>query len=129
MEEDLLARVRGDAGLTTLIATRSSWGLLKQGATLPALTLLIVSLGRDYVHSGGSALEHPRVQVDSYGATMLEALQVARAFATMIEPTAVQGSTQFVRAFLVGHEDGSEIVGGATRHRARRDYIIWHRPS
>lgn len=67
MDEALFALINSSAAITARISGRVFWGAAKQGASLPALVLNIVS-GRDSAQlQGTDGLWRYRVQVDCYG--------------------------------------------------------------
>lgn len=60
-------------------SSRIEWGWLKQGASLPAITLTLVGHDPDMTLSGPVNYWDGRVQVDCYGATYASAKAVADA--------------------------------------------------
>lgn len=98
---------------------------LPQQASLPALTYTVIDDPGEHSHDGASNLAHPRVQVDCWGSTPLQAAQL----------------DDQVRAVLDGYQGpmGTLSVHGAMRQDARQDddpdtgrywvsadYIVWH---
>lgn len=130
-EEDLLARIRADGGLTALVGARSHWGERPRGGALPAVVLHLISPDRAYAHGGAVGLAGERVQFDCLGETLAAALGVARALPASLEPLEVVGGTSFKAAFLAGGSQGDPTTDpdGRRVHRVTRDFIIWHQPA
>ncbi len=131
MEDALTARLLACPTLPPLIANRFNWGARVQGEGLPAITALLVSPGRGYLHSGADSLVNPRVQFDCYAATSLSARQLARALRDELEQPGTHGGVAFSVAMLDG-ERGPQIEdvgGGAKVHRWIMDFIVWHSPA
>lgn len=127
MEEELIARLLGEASLTDLVGDRISLGQRNQGDPLPALTILEISPGRRYLHSGADKTGDPRIQFDSYGATSADALAVRKALTAILETRKTQGTVNF-SVSLLDAERGPIIEdngGGSKVHRYSSDFIVW----
>lgn len=79
MEEDFLALLRGDAGLTSLVADRINFGEHPQGEAFPAIVLNTISDIEDHHMNGSGGLFSGRVQLDCYGVSYGAAKIVSRA--------------------------------------------------
>jgi hypothetical protein len=131
MKMALVMRLKADADVAAIAGQAVTWGDRDRENPLPALTLLMVSPGRDYDHNGPTGEDEPRVQIDSYGRTDEEADALAQAVRNCLEQPAVVGSTRFEEAFLdaettidEGDQDGGEVL-----FRISQDYIFLHSPA
>lgn len=131
MEEALRSRLRANAGIAALVGVRVDWIERPQGSGLPALTLQIVSPGRDYTYDGASGTASPRVQADCWGSTYLEAKQLSRALIAAMEPRATQGGVKFGPSFIDAARDmpPEELDGGTKVYRVSLDIIVWNSPA
>lgn len=70
----------GDPGVAAIIGDRFyRRGMLPQGASLPACTMLRVGGPREFSHSGDSNLAHPRWQISCWAGADAQAEALARA--------------------------------------------------
>lgn len=131
MEEAFLARLRADAALATIVGTRVVWIERPQGSALPAVTLQVISPGRDYTYAGADGTANPRVQADCWGRTYLEAKLVSRAMIAAVEQRATMGGINFAPAFIDGARDMAteELPGGEKVYRVSLDIIVWNSPA
>lgn len=128
MEEDLVARLTGDAGVAALVGDAVSWFGRVRTDALPALILQKVSPGREYDHAGPDGLDGPRVQFDCMATTATDAVALSRAVIACMEPAATVGDTKFHTAFLEGEIwiDESEQDGGDALFRLALDFVFYH---
>lgn len=138
MNIDLRTRIRGDYGVASVAGADPqddlpmvNWGDRVRDAPLPAITMLIVSPGRDYDHNGPTGEDEPRVQFDCWGTTAEEAAALADALRTCIEQPATVGGTRFEMGFLDGESwiDEGEQDGGDPLFRITQDYFFLHAPA
>lgn len=126
-EEALTARMLASSGVSAIIATRANWGQRPKGEALPGLTMLNVSPGRFYLHSGADGIFNPRVQMDLYGSTSLEANTLKRALITEMETPSTHLGVDF-SVSLLDAERGpliEDVGGGAKAHRFSLDFFVW----
>lgn len=131
MEEQLVARLLGTPSLSALVGNRITWGERVKKERLPAITMLGVSPGRNYVHGGADPTGNPRVQFDCYGASAMQAKAVARALRDTLEAPATVGGIAFSVA-LLDAERGPLIEdtgGGLKVHRYSLDFFVWFSPA
>lgn len=127
MEEELIARLLSKPELQTLVGNRITLGQRIQGEELPAITILEISPGRQYVHSGASGINNPRIQFDCYGRTSAAAKAVRDALTVILEQKETQGTVDFSVSLLdaergpIVEDDG----GGAKTHRYSIDFFVW----
>jgi hypothetical protein len=134
MEEDLVARLAGDAAIGAAIGRDAddvpsiSWGLPLQGASRPWLVLSKVSPGRDYTHGGADGLDGPRVQFDVLADTDVATATLARAVCTVMQQAAEVGGTRFHEGFLEAETwiDEGEQEGGGAVFRVSQDFTFYH---
>lgn len=130
MKEALRALLLSDPGVTALIDTRVSWGMLSRKSALPALVLTRISGGHDYVMQGTSPPFEARVQADCWGRTYADATALSRAVkAALSGYSGSEGNTVFQGVFLdAEHElpdDATEAVD--VLYRVCLDFRIWHK--
>lgn len=131
MEEQLVARLLGTPSLSALVGNRITWGERVKKEPLPAITMLGVSPGRNYVHGGADPTGNPRFQFDCYGASAMQAKAVARALRDTLEAPATVGGIAFSVA-LLDAERGPLIEdtgGGLKVHRYSLDFFVWFSPA
>jgi hypothetical protein len=131
VEESLRARLLADTAVAALVGTRVTWIDRPQGATLPAVTLQIISPGRAYTHGGADGLADTRVQIDCWGASYASAKALARSVIPAVEPALTQGATKFSQSFLDASRDMpvEDLEGGVMVYRVSQDFIVWHQPA
>lgn len=128
MEEDLVARLTGDAAVAAIVGQRVSWFGRQRGDGFPALVLSKISPGREWTHDGPDELDRPRVQIDAYSDDPDEALALSRAVRAEMETTADVGDTRFHPAMIDTDQlvDDGELDGGQPLFRAVQDYQFYH---
>lgn len=135
MEEQLVARLLATPSLSALVGNRINWGERVKKELLPAITMLCVSPGRNYVHGGADPCGNPRIQFDCYGATAAEAKSVARALRDTLETPATVAHSLGDIAFsaaLLDAERGplvEDTGGGLKVHRYSLDFFVWFSPA
>lgn len=127
MEDALTARLLSSPALSALVGNRITWGERVKKEPLPAITMLVVSPGRTYVHGGADPTGNPRVQFDCYGMSALQAKAVARALTVTLEtPVTITGIAFSVA--LLDAERGpliEDVGGGLKVHRFSLDFFVW----
>lgn len=78
MRAAFYAYLVGIAGLTDIVGGQISWAWRKQGSPVPALTLIKTDGADDPTMDGPSGFVDGHVQADCYGATQLDAANVAK---------------------------------------------------
>jgi hypothetical protein len=123
----LLARVRGAAGVTALISTRSYWENAPQGTALPYVTLLDVTQLRPQTLTDWD-LEAARVQIDVWALTYASKQAIMEAVLAALVPGNASNGHTFQRADIAlgprdiaGERDGETII-----YRKTADLIIHH---
>lgn len=130
-EEALTARVLASTGLQAIIGTRANWGERPKKEPLPAMTMLNVSPGRNYLHSGADPTGNPRVQFDCYGNTSDEARALKKALITELETRSSHLDVDFSVALLDAERGPliEDVGGGQKAHRFSLDFFVWFSPA
>lgn len=113
----------------TSAGTRFYPNSLRQNVVLPACRYFRVSNPQDHSHSGVSALNRPRFQIDCYGSTYLAAVQLAKELQVLLDGyRGSMGTHKVSAAFMedAGKDDHDPETG---RHRVGIDIVIWHKES
>jgi len=128
MEEDLVAQLLADAGLSALVGDRITWNLRDQAGALPAVVLHLIDATRQRFLGGRrSGFEGAYLQADCWGSTFAEAKDVSRAFRAALDNLtgAFRGSAEeherddaFLDPAPVGHRP-------AELHRTSLDVRVW----
>lgn len=130
MEEDLIARLVADAGVSAVVGEAVSWFARNRIDAYPALILSMISPGRDYDHGGADGLDSPRIQFDCYGTTDEQTVALKRAVIACMEQAATVGDTRFWPAFLetetMFNEGEQETDGGTPLFRIALDFTFHH---
>lgn len=127
MEEALRARLLANTAIAAIVGTKVTWGDRPQGKDLPALVLLLVVPGRDYTHQGADGLTGARVQIEAYGKTALQAVQLQRLVTAEMEDPKTVGSIRFDMCFQQGGPDGASIDldGGGKAYQRLSDWLVF----
>jgi hypothetical protein len=131
MEDALTARLLASPALSPLVGNRITWGERVKKEPLPAITMLVVSPGRNYVHGGADPTGNPRVQFDCYGASSVQAKAVADALIATLEARATVGGIAFSVALLDAERGPliEDVGGGLKVHRFSLDFFVWFSPA
>lgn len=126
MEEDLVALLLANTGVSALVGTRIYWVERKQGAALPGVALTLIDGGEGHTQDGPDGLGQYRVQIDSYGATYASAKAVARAI------TAALDGVRAGRLQGMFHDSSRDLREAGSNDaerlfRTSSDFIINHR--
>lgn len=131
MEEALTARVLAMAPLIAIIDNRATWGQRVPGEPVPAVTMIQISPGRFYLHSGADGTGSPRVQFDCYGSNAAEALAVKKALIAGMEQRATHNGIAFSVALLDAERGPmfEDVGGGDKTVRYSLDFFVWFSPA
>lgn len=91
---------RLQTALAVQVGARVSWFDRQRGDALPAITLTLVSPGRDYHHGGADGLDGPRVQLDCWAGSASGALALRNAALAEMEAPATVGGVRFTAGQL-----------------------------
>lgn len=127
MEDALTTRLLASPALSALVGNRITWGERVKKEPLPAITMLVVSPGRNYVHGGADPTGNPRIQFDCYGSTSAQAKAVADALIATLEARATVGGIAFSAALLDAERGPliEDVGGGLKVHRFSLDFFVW----
>ncbi len=126
---DLIARLRADAGLAAVFATRIAFFEAARSWKLyPQLILQEISPGREHNHDGFDGLEGPRVQFDIYADDEAHLWSGEAALIAAMEAGGDRGGTRFHRGFLQGRSmpDPEDLGNNRSLLRLRMDFIFYH---
>jgi hypothetical protein len=126
MEIDLRQRLLDDAAVAAIVGTRVDWTVRPQATALPAIVLQVVNDTRSQHMSGFDYFRQTRVQIDCYGRLRRDVVALREAVIAALADEAVQGDTEFLRAFVNNVVDMSEQVETAFIHRDMIDMTFWH---
>ena len=129
MEEALTARLLAAPPLTDLVADFVNWvdrpGELEEDGP-GALTLQMISAGRDYHFQGAIALHRPRIQFDAWALDYLTAKRIHRAALATMEPPADVLGVRFGPSFELSARDATETsTAGQRVFRISFDFYVW----
>lgn len=128
VEEAIINELLDTSAVTALTAQRIFPMSRRQGTTLPAVTVQMISRNIPYCDEGEVGLTEDRLQVDCWGATYSSAKAVARAVVEKL--SAFDGSPSGVEiqfAMLEDERDSREGGSGAESYlfRTSLDFIVW----
>jgi hypothetical protein len=130
VEEAIIARLLGDAGVLALVSNRVFPVSRPQASTLPAVTVTRIS-GAPIMDDGGEAgLLDARIQIDCWGETYSSAKLLARAVLTSLSGfRGTVGATEFENVELDTERDSREGGGNAEAYEFRTslDFFVWSR--
>jgi hypothetical protein len=130
LQEDFVALLLADAGISALVSTRINWGISPQGTSNPLIVLNVISGGVDYLLSGPQDLKDTRIQADVYALDYLGAWNIARAIEAKLSGLnwTTVGNTQFQGVFQVDAQDFYEFDATTDKEfRVRMDFMLHHR--
>ena len=129
LNEAIVTKLTGHAGLLALIGARVTPSQLAQRPTLPALTYFRVSTQHvQHRGNGGySALRRPRYQFDCWGDTLKQARAVAEALHDCLA-TFAQASNPRIDVALAAN-DFEDYEPEPARWRVIVDAFIWSQES
>lgn len=126
LESALYTRLSGYAGLTALVSTRIYPIILPQEPTYPAVTYQRIDGPREHALSADMGIPHPRIQIDSWGNTHVQAWAVATQVRGALQRWSDADASPAVLDCLLDSDDDS-YEPDAGVYRVRQDWIIWHR--
>lgn len=134
-QADLVARLRDDATLTSLLGSRGdspavNWVDRPDTASLPSLTLTEVSSAPNYVQAGRIRQTEVTIQIDAWAATPLETIAALDRAVAILESAADLGVTAFTRAFVTSGPRtmrAEDLPGGMRVHRRTVDLTFHHK--
>lgn len=126
LEAAIKSRLGAYGGLTALVASRVYPLQLPQRPTLPAVTYRRIDGPREHAMGADPGLAHPRIQVDSWGASYADTKAVATQVRGALQRwRGIAAGVEVLAVYLQGDEDGYEPE--TKQWRVRQDWIVWHR--
>lgn len=130
MEEDLRARLTGDAAIAAVVKRASiAWGDRPQASALPGITLDTISDARPQHMEGFQDLRGTQVQADVWSDDKLQARDIREMVIAAVAPVATVGATRFDRSFVDRMESSFEATETGIIYRERIDFTVWHAPA
>lgn len=134
MHADLVTRLNAAAGITAITGSRISWfERPRRGGDADSIVLTDVVPGREYTHSGATALKYAWVQFDLWSANAATLITLEAAVIAEMErgPSVTTGGTIFHPAFLEGRQsfDPTDLEGGVRMYRIALDLRFYHEPT
>lgn len=133
IKQSVLAYLLTKTGVTSLVVDRIYTGLRPQGEALPAITIHKISAGPEHDLDGAAGNANPRIQIDCWAGTDLEADALAEAVRNAMDGfTGTMGSHHIDVALLDdGSDDQAVPIDGSdvSTYRVTQDYLIRHTES
>ena len=128
MEEDLVTRLTGVAGISAIVGAQVSWFWFQRGETGGRIALSMISPGESWTHEGPDGLPHPRVQIDCRHEDPDTLAALKRLVVAEMQTESIAGGTKFHPAELAGEQgvNEGEQDGGLHSYRASLDFIFYH---
>lgn len=128
MEEALVARLLAAPAIVAIAGDRVNW--IERAASYPALTLQMITSGRNYKFKGAMQLHRPRIQFDSWAETYGEAKLLKRATLAVVEPAGDVAGVRFSQSFLMSERDlpFETAPDGQKAFRISFDMFVWWNP-
>jgi hypothetical protein len=108
MRAELVAYYLADPGVAAIAGVNVSWGWRLQGSPLPAATLFKTDGPDDVTLDGASGFVDGRVQIDCYGATLLDSSNLADAIRAASAGVNVATTGVIQGAFVLHEADENE---------------------
>lgn len=131
MEEAVRKLLLDAATVKALVANRVDWVIRSQGATLPAITIHLITGTPQMHYSGPSGWSRDRLQFDCWGRTHKDARDVA-------DTLAGRGGLLLrfrgdlpglrLRTFVINRRSDEERDSVGPVHRALVEVLAWHTP-
>lgn len=128
MQADLVTRLTGASAIAALCGQRVSWFWRQRGDAVPAISLTLISPGREWTHAGPDGLDGPRVQFDLWARTFDQVTALKAAVLAEMEQLREAGGTRFHEGWLEserwvseGEQDGGEML-----LRIALDFMFYH---
>jgi len=133
MQTQLRTLLLNDATISGLVSTRVDWGVRPQGRALPAITLILVSDGRDQRLDGLQTTQGPLVQIDCWADGSSDPVGAYATISTLREAVVsllatpvVQSGTRFLGAQNIYTQDLPEKTDVGFVQRAMIRANVWH---
>lgn len=125
MEEALVARL---VAADTSADDRISWFGRARGDGVPAIELTLISPGEEWTHDGPDGIDEPRVRMDLYAASDVEAVALGREVRAEMQVHRTVGGVLFHPARLDAARtlEAEEQDGGDPLFRIQQEYLFFH---
>lgn len=126
----IYSRLSGYSDLSDLVGARIYPQVAPASAASPYIVFQRISTPREHSSRGPAGLVRPRVQVDCYGATQVDADNVSDAVRHALDGFAgTVGGVRILHSTLVDEADEiAASIAGSEAHvyRRRMDFLVWH---
>jgi hypothetical protein len=122
MQGALRARI---TGASTTAGTRVYWVDRPQAASLPAVTLQVISDLREQHLKGFQSIRETRVQIDCWADTYAQVTALKEAVLAAVVPEQTGNGIRFHRAIIDGERDLGERTETKFIHRASVDLVVF----
>lgn len=121
------SRLAADATVAGLVGTAVYGGEAPQDATPPFVTLQLISAPRQYTLAGSNGHAQPRVQVDCWAASLLDAAALADAVTAALEDARfTYGGAAIGPSRVVSSRDLESLLQTQPQIRGRSiDVLTW----
>lgn len=126
VEVALRSRLKADAAVAAIVATRIDWSVRPQRSAMPAIVLQVVSDVRPQTFKENTGTRETRVQIDCYALTRAQAISLRDAVINAISSGGTFFSVSFSRTFINNVIDRGENTDTGFVHRELIDASIWH---
>jgi hypothetical protein len=129
VETAIVALLKANEALASLVADRIYPNFVPQSAAMPAITYQMISGTTDYDADSYDALNHPRMQIVCWGSTYNSASIVKRALKAIINGYKGTVDSITIQAIFIEDENDMPNLSDSeqlTRFGKRIDIIIWH---
>lgn len=121
----LRARLLGQ----TDAAGRVYWVTRPQASALPSITLQTISGDFPQTYEGLTPTRSPRIQLDAWGASYVQARAVCMAAIATLDGKATSNGIVFDNIQFENERDFLEREGSIDIYRTSVDLIVWHHPA
>lgn len=128
MDEDLIAALREDAGLTAIVGDRVGWD---ERDAEPSITLQLIAGAHRYTLRGRQRVRGALVQADLLARSQAEREALRDAFMAAIDQLGAPFQGVFIEADRENREPGigPRPDGSTDFFRASLDLRVWHSPA
>lgn len=126
LETALRARLKADVSVKAIVSTRIDWDVRPERSAYPAVVLQIVSDPRLQHMKGLMGSRPTRVQIDCFGRTPAEKVELREAVIAAAMPAATEAGVTFQRAFVNDVISRSKNTETGFVHHDLIDMTFWH---
>lgn len=125
IEEAIYAKLNGDVNISALVSTRIYPLKMPDKTPMPAITYFRVSGPRVEHFQGSSTLAHPLYQIDAWGKTLREVINLSSKIRNALQGYAGTIASVRIQGILFENDTDLYEEDTETYHRAM-DFRIWY---